>query len=225
MDDVHPNWKTSCAIANNHAKCGAISHVAPRHRLLLHNRKNRANDAFKIKKMLVMPVPKEKKENFERSLSDINVLFCSIYHLLRTYLRYNCNRQVISNSPSNFWDVLHNHNFVIKSNNSLNAFYIYFIVHLRDIPYDLISKMLLYTMNVCIIFSNMDSYKIRWREKRKRNNCFNYFFKSILFSYIATACELNFLTTKMCDMNIIICTSLAYRFQAWIHRNVKTKGD
>lgn len=42
-------------MANTHARCGAASHIAPRHFILPHNRKKRANAKFNTKNTHEIP--------------------------------------------------------------------------------------------------------------------------------------------------------------------------
>lgn len=48
--------RANCVIAKSHAKCGAISHIAPRYLVLPQNRKKRANTKFITKNILQIPV-------------------------------------------------------------------------------------------------------------------------------------------------------------------------
>lgn len=57
-DPLKNNCKNNCLIANSQAMCGAISQMAPRKRLLPHNRKNNPSSIFKSKNTQVIPILK-----------------------------------------------------------------------------------------------------------------------------------------------------------------------
>lgn len=57
-------------MANSHAKCGAASHVTPRHLLLPQNRKKRANTRFSTKNTHEIPEMPAVIEEFPKKTSN-----------------------------------------------------------------------------------------------------------------------------------------------------------